>query len=535
MLSYFVIAPILTAIFLYVFSTAKAARMIAIAAQAVLAGFAAHLFYLCKEGERITNIGDFEGVLGITLRADTLTSVFIVLTAFIFFVAAVYSFNDNNDKLFWLLLFIWEGLLIGVFLSRDLFNIFVLIEVATVVVSILIMFNRDRRSMYDGMFNLMVSIVVMQFYLFGTGYIYKLTGVLDMEAAASALSTLDKSSLVLPYALIMTAIGLKCAMAPLFSWLPKAHGTPGAPAAVSALLSGLHVKSGIYLFMRFQTIFQGIDVSGFFIVIGIITGVTGFIFAISQTDIKLIPAYSTISQIGMIMVALNIDDAYSYTGGLYHVINHAFFKSALFLISGVIAQVYATRNINEIRGVLRKYPLVCTAAIIAILGITGAPLLNGSISKYFIMSGTNWQITAAIILINLGTIITFIKYSRILFRDKKRENESEESKNIENIEKNKQAAILIPCTFCFIGGIFGEQFIEFLFNINVSLDAAGYLEKAAIFAGSGAAGYFIFKYYVNKSALFKRIREIDLSFRAMCVSIGSFFAAILITTGLIAG
>ena len=232
MLSYFVIVPILSAVFLYVFSSVKAARILALAAQAVVTCFAARLFFLCKEGEIITNIGNYEGVLGISLRADTLSSVFIVLTAFIFLIAAIYSINEKSGKLFWFLLFIWEGLLIGIFLTRDMFNVFLLIEVATVVVSILIMLDRNTRSMYDGMFFLMASTVAMQFYLFGTGFVYRLTGVLDMDAAAQALGGVEQVSVILPYAFIMAAVCLKCALVPLYSWLPKAHGTPGAPSSV---------------------------------------------------------------------------------------------------------------------------------------------------------------------------------------------------------------------------------------------------------------------------------------------------------------
>ncbi|MCL2045112.1 MAG: proton-conducting membrane transporter [Oscillospiraceae bacterium] len=522
MLTYFVIVPLLTAVFLYVFSSAKIVRIIAIIAQAILASFATQLFFLCKKGDIITTIGNYESVLGITLRADTLSSVFVVLVTFAFFIAALYSLNEQQNKLFWLLLFIWEGLLIGIFLTRDLFNVFVLMEVAMVVVSILIMFNRDNRSMYDGMFFLMVNIVVMQFYLFGVGYVYKLTGVLDMEAAALVLSEIDKSSLILPFALIMTAVGLKCALVPLYSWLPKAHGTAGAPSAISALLSGVHIKSGVYLFMRIIPIFQNIDASWFFLWAGILTGIVGFIFAMSQSDIKLVLAYHTISQIGMIVASLSIGDSYSYMGGLYHAINHALFKAALFLSAGVIYEAYGTRNVYEIRGVFKRFPLVGMATAMAILGITGAPLFNGSISKYFIMSGTNRITSFALTFINLGTIVSFIKYSTMLY------GKSDFAGEAVKISINKQLSIFILGLLCFVGGILGEEFIEFLFNVQVSVDAAGYLQKVAYFVASVVVGYFIYKYFVLKSSLLKRIKEIDLGFRAICVSIGAFFAFLLI-------
>ena len=522
MLSFFATIPIIIAVILYVLPFEKTARALAGVAQAALLGFAFYVFLLCKDGDIVTRVGNYEGFLGITLRADTLTSVFLMLTAFLFLIATVYCFNENFSRVFWFFLFIWQGLLNGVFLANDLFNIFVLIEVATVVVAVLIMFKRDNRSMYDGMVYMMINIVAMQFFLFGAGYVYKLTGTLDMAAAAEVLAQLDKSSLVLPYGLIITAIGLKCALMPLFSWLPKAHGTPSAPSAVSALLSGLHVKSGVYMFIRFQVVFADVAVPGFFLVVGIITGLVGALFALSQTDMKLMLAYSTISQIGMIMIGLNVADVYSYTGGVYHIFNHALFKTALFLCAGVVTHAYGTRDITKIRGVLRRYPLVGAATIMAVLGIVGTPFFNGSISKYFISSVENWAIRGPILLINLGTIIVFIKYSTTLFGSVPDDFATEKA------DMCQQLPIIALGALCLAGGIFGEQFIEFLFNVDVDVDAAGFLEKSGLFAVSVVAGLLIFKYFVDRHPFFKKIRGFAMSFRWMCASIGGFLAVVLV-------
>lgn len=526
MLYWLVILPILTAVLLFFFPFGKVGKVIALAAQAVLFVAAFRVFLLCKNGDVITNIGDYRDILGVWLKADTLSSVFILLATLLFTVVIIYNLNESFDGLFWFLLFVWEGLLIGIFLSNDFFNIFVLVEVVTVIVSIFIMFKRDNRSMYDGMVYLMVSTVSVQFYLFGIGYIYKLTGTLDIDAAAKALALLDKSSLILPFALIMTFVSLKCALMPLFSWLPKAHGTPGAPASVSALLSGLHIKSGIYLFIRFHDAFQTINLSDFFLVAGIITGIAGFILALSQTDIKLILAYHTISQIGLIMIGLNIDNVYSYTGGVYHVINHAFFKSALFLTAGIIIQAYGTRNIYEVRGVLKRLPSVGAVMLMSIMGITGAPFFNGSISKYFIMSGSNGIVSGMILFINLGTVISFIKYSSMLF--------GKAEGGVVKIDLFKQISILILGTLCLIGGIFGQQVINFLFNTSVKVDTFGYIQKAASFAASVLLGYSVYKYYVKNSSLLKRINAIELSFKGICVSIGVYFAVILLAANFMA-
>jgi len=527
MLLWLVISPILIAVFIYILPYKKMSRLIAILAQAIFTCASFYVFLLCKKGDIVTSIGNYDG-LGIILRADTLSSVFVLLTAFIFLLTSIYSFNEDLGRLYWFLIFVWEGLLTGIFLSGDLFNIFILIEVATVVISIHIMLKRDNRSMYDGLLYLMINTVAIQFYLFGVGYIYKLTGVLDLEAAAQAIGELDKSSLVLPYALIITSVSLKCALMPLFSWLPKAHGTPGAPSSVSAILSGLHIKSGIYLFMRFQVLFQNVAIPDFFLMAGIITGIAGFILALSQSDIKLILAYHTISQIGMIMIGLCVSDSNSYTGAVYHIISHALFKSALFLCAGIIINIYGTRDINKIRGVLRRKPLVGLATIMAVLGITGAPFFNGSISKYFIMSGTNMAVSAAVIFINLGTIISFTKFLTILF------GRSDEGNADVKTGVNQQAVVLVLGSFCLAGGVLGELFIKFLFNVNVSVEAIGYFQKTALFAVSAVIGFFIYRYFVKTSTFFMRMREIELGFRGACVSIGIFFAVILVVTRIFA-
>jgi len=521
MLTYFVIIPVLLGIFLYLFSSANAGRIIAMIVQLGLVAFSYYLFTLSQIGDVVTMVGGYQGVMGVVLTADTLSAVFILLTTFMFFVASIYSFNQENGKFFWLLMFLWQSSLIGIFLTRDFFNVFVLIEVVTLVVAILIMFNRDNRSMYDGIIYLMVNVVAIKFYLFGTGYVYMITGVLDMDVAAIVLrENFPASVQILPYAFIMVTIALKCALLPLFSWLPKAHGTPGAPPAVSALLSGVHIKSGVYLFIRFQEVFDMVAATQFFMVLGIITGIGGFILAMSQTDIKLILAYHTVSQVGLIMTGLNMPDYISQTGALYHVFNHAFFKGGLFLSAGLLIKSYGTRDVYQIRGVLKRYPVLGAATIMAILGITGAPLFNGMISKYFITYGANPLMNGVLIFMSLGTIISFVKYSTMLG--------GEPAGEVVTIDRNKQFAVLILGVMCFVGGIFGGQFIYFLFGVSTDLSLRGYFEKVGIFALSLIAGYLIYKHYVSKSKLMKKVKAIDLNFKSICVSIGGVFAIILL-------
>ena len=220
------------------------------------------------------------------------------------------------------------------------------------------MFNKDSLSIYVVIVYLLTILVSMTFFLLGIGYLYKIFGHLDFETIKSLMPEIkNPRTLILPYTLLITSIGLKSAIMPLFSWLPRAHGTPSAPSIVSAILSGLYVKGGIYLLIRFQDTFSyHLDTSKAFLVMGFLTAVIGFIFALSQTDIKLILAYHTVSQIGLIIFGLSMGSEYSYYGAIYHIINHAIFKSTLFLTAGIIIEQYQTRDIRQIRGVFKRMP-----------------------------------------------------------------------------------------------------------------------------------------------------------------------------------
>jgi len=528
MLTYFVVVPILIAVFLYLFHF-KTTRVIAIVVQLAIFVASGYLFLMTQGGDYfITNVGNHDSVLGIMLRADNLSSVFILLSAFVFLIAAIYSFHEYKSRLFWFLLFLWEGLLIGVFLTRDFFNVFVLMEGANVVVAVLIMYHRDKRSMYDGVIYLMVNIVVMQFYLFGLGYLYMLTGALDMDAVGERIGALDRATLFLPYALIMTFVGLKCALVPLFHWLPKAHGTPGAPSAISAVLSGLHIKSGVYMFLRFQDVFSEVAASHFFLAIGIASAIVGVVMALAQTDIKLILAYSTIAQVGLIITGLNIPDSYTHIGSLYYIINHTLFKSALFLSAGMIIKISGTRDITKIRGVLRHNPVIGIATVMACLGIIGTPFFGGSVSKYFMMANVGLPLTIVMIIINLGTILVFIRFSQILF------GTFAPHGKVERPDRGQLATTFVLGVSCLALGVLGEQVIEFLFGVRASVDFASYVEKMAIFAVSLVAGYFITKMSAKTTAPLRALMQrTDLGFRGICVSIGAFFAMVLLAARLL--
>ncbi len=524
-LHWLILLPLIMGV-LSLFIPAKFSNPLILIFQLTLMLLISRIFLAVRQsGDLIEHIGGWPPTVGISLRADTLASAMVLLTCFLFLMMLIFvSKKTYADSHFYFLFLTLQALMIGIFLSNDLFNIFVLIEAATLVVTLLILYKKENLAIYDGIVYFLINTVAMAFFLLGLGILYKKIGVVDFFAIESQLSKVqDGQSLILPYAFLITAVSLKAALMPLFSWLPKAHGTPSAPSVVSAILSGLYVKMGIYLFLRLQTAFSPlIDTSELFLIIGFITAIIGFLLALAQTDIKLILAYSTISQIGLIMIGVNMGSPQAYWGGLYHIINHAIFKSTLFLTAGMIISAYKTRDIAQIKGVLRQMPVVGLATIISILGITGAPLFNGSISKYLISSGTveAW-IEYGLMVINLGTIILFIKYGRMLFGDTQK-------KAIGLSKTRENTVVLLLSLVSFAGGIFASTFVQLLFNIDVSVNLLSYGVKALLFVGSLLVGMVIYYALIKKKNYFTIVNAFELGFNEACLSITLFFAFIFI-------
>lgn len=515
-----ILLPIVLGILTYLLPKGfgKAAALVGAVVHAAIAFY---LFSISKVESALVPLGGWAAPVGISLYIDRLSGALCALVSALTILLLVYNLHRHyTDRLFLMLLLMIEGLLYGIFLLDDMFSIFVLVEVSTMVVSLLIMYKRDSRSIYDGMIYLLINTFSMTFYLFGLAVLYKAAGTFSIARLATIIPQLDKSTLILPYSLIITSVCLKAALMPLFSWLPKAHGTPSAPSVVSALLSGLYVKTGIYLYIRLSGAFATMDTSGFFMAMGVITAIVGFVLAVCQSDIKLLLSYSTVSQLGLIMLAINMDGEYAYYGGVYHILNHAVFKTTLFLCAGVIIEEYKERDISKIKGVFRRMPVVSASAIAAILGITGAPLFNGSVSKYLIAHGAHRTITEGLLtLINLGTLLTFVKLSSIFFG-----GEHKKAK----VPLNRTLILAVFSIICFIGGIFGAPIMNAIFDTSLDINTGEYLIKAVIFMLSLTAAVLIYRYVLPRlRRLTDKAADFDLGFNGIAISLVLFFAVLL--------
>ncbi|GAB6106421.1 complex I subunit 5 family protein [Fusibacter bizertensis] len=457
---------------------------------------------------------------GMMLRLDGIAKIFLLLNNFLFFSLTLFSSKKKYmDRLFTFLFLSLQGLINGLFLSTDIFNVYILIEVATVTVSILIMYKKDKQSMYDGMLYLTVNMIAMTFFLFGIGILYKTVGVLDFDGIKERIAQLENTkSLNLSFAFMFTGVSLKAAVLPLFSWLPKAHGTASAPSIVSAILSGIFVKIGIYLLLRIQFIYSSaIDINDLLLAIGYLTAIAGFIFAIAQTDIKLILAYHTISQVGLILIGFG-GNAINQMGGLYHIMGHGVFKALFFIIAGVLIYRFETRKIGDMRGLWWISKPLSIFLLVAILSITGAPFFSGGFSKYFIAYGRyNWTERFLLQLINWGTMVSFIKFMLLIFRKPDR------VVNFFKIRKTEWSAITILALTCLLLGTGGTFVNTQLLNQELMLSFWAQLSKIPSYLLNYAICFFIYFTFIKNSTTLKKLRKVELSFNSINIAIVSFF------------
>ncbi len=363
-------------------------------------------------------VGPWSKTIGVGLRNDSLSLSFLWLTLIFWWVllAYIWSYRKEDYKFLFFFLFL-EGTFMGLLQSNDLFNFFIFIDITTILSTILIIYEKDGFAIKSGVYYLLFNSVGMLFYQLGFIFLYSSMGTLNMSLLAERLALVPHSPLIrFSFLFFMVAVGVKSAVFPVYNWLPKAHSA--APSAISALLSGLLVKSGLYAFLRIRTLFAFDFMNEFFFFLGLFSALSGVAFALSQKDLKQILAYHTVSQIGLIVMGLSQPNTLLYLGGIAHLMNHALFKALLFLCAGIIIHHYQKRRVTEIRGVFHTMPFISVAMIIAMISITGGFLTNGYISKSLLTYGlaekSGW-IRLLYQIINLGTMTSFIKIAQIFF------------------------------------------------------------------------------------------------------------------------
>ena len=327
---------------------------------------------------------------GLSLKIDMFRYIFIWLTSLIWFLITIYSVqyldsykNRNRYYLFFMLTY-WSTL--GIFISENFLNLFTFFEIMSLTSYPLIIHDEDEYSHEAGKTYIIMAITGGLVLLMGLFLLFDYTQTLEISSLKNSLASLGNIKYVI-VSLIIFGFGIKAGMFPLHIWLPKAH--PAAPAPASAVLSGVLLKTGIFGIMITSQIITPEDknISLVILVLGFITMFIGGFLAMFQRNIKRILAYSSMSQMGYILVGIGLigileEHKYmAFYGTTYHIINHMLFKVLLFMIAGVMYMYLHELSINHIGGLGKNKKVLKILFFIAICGITAMPGFNGFISK----------------------------------------------------------------------------------------------------------------------------------------------------------
>jgi len=331
--------------------------------------------------------------IGLKLKLDVFRYIFVWLTSLIWFLVTIYStqylesYKNRNRYYLFFMLTLWSTL--GIFISENFLNLFTFFEIMSLTSYPLIIHDEDKYSHEAGETYIIMAVAGGLVLLMGIFLLYDYTQTLDIEKLGTAINGIGNIKYVIA-ALIIGGFGVKAGMVPLHIWLPKAH--PAAPAPASAILSGILLKTGIFgILITSQIIMQSdMKISITILILGFITMFLGGFLAIFQRNIKRILAYSSMSQMGYILVAIGLmgilkgHKTLALYGALYHIISHVLFKVLLFMAAGAIYMVLHELSINSIGGFGINKKLLKVMFFIGMCGIIAMPGFNGFISKNLI-------------------------------------------------------------------------------------------------------------------------------------------------------
>lgn len=376
--------------------------------------------------------------IAIYLVIDGFSKLLLLIISLIGFLSALYALSYTRqytaEPKFYILFSLLIAGMNGLVISGDIFNIFVFLEISSIAAYALVAFGIEREQLEASFKYQVLGGVASLIILLSIGFIYWQTGTLnmaDISAQVAGTGVFFKFVAVL----LITGFGLKAAIFPFHSWLPDAHSS--APSPISAMLSGVVIKAiGIYVILRlfFNMFAVNYEISMTITVLGALSMIIGSLLAIGQWDIKRMLAYSSISQIGYVILGVGIGmlvlvrggdikiAALAITGGLFHLINHAVFKGLLFLGAGAVEYRTGTRDMRKLGGLNEVMPVTASSSLIASLSISGVPPFNGFFSKLIIIiaavQAKYYFLALLAVIVSIITIGYFMKLQKYTFFNK---------------------------------------------------------------------------------------------------------------------
>ncbi|MCX7785790.1 MAG: proton-conducting transporter membrane subunit [candidate division WOR-3 bacterium] len=370
-------------------------------------------------------MGSWRPPIGITLVLDGLSCFILLIINFIALMAVLFSI-DYMEKFtakykFYALLMLLIGGMNGIAMTGDLFNFYVFLEISAIASYVLVSFGVDSMELEAAFKYMVLASIGSIFILLSIALLYARTGTLNMADISQTLANNPNAPfLILISVLFIIGFGLKAALVPFHAWLPDAH--PSAPAPISAMLSGVVIKVlGAYGLVRifYNVLGMSHSVSLIILILSGLSMLIGVILQLGQTDIKRLLAYCSISQIGYVLLGLGLGTPLGILGGLFHLLNHAVFKSLLFFNSGAVEYETHTRDITKMGGISQKMPITSLSWFIGSFSASGVPPFNGFWSKLILIiaavQAQHYVLAGIAGIAAILTLTSFVKVQRQAF------------------------------------------------------------------------------------------------------------------------
>ena len=375
-------------------------------------------------GKVTYHLGGWKPPWGIEYSIDHLNGFVITVIAFIAFVVAFYAeksveheIEERKIPAFYSIYMLLITGLMGIVITGDIFNLYVFLEISSLAGYALVALGKHRNALVASFNYLIFGTIAGTFILIGIGYIYMQTGTLNIADLRERLPEFYDSTVILAaFAFFTVGLCLKVALFPLHFWLPKVYNY--SPSVVSSIMAAVGTKVGLYVMLRVMfTVFkvefsvENVPIAKILIIISSIAIVVGSILAIAQTKIKLMLAYSSIGQVGYIVLGATLTNQIAMTGSIIHILNHALMKGSLFLIVGCLVYKAGIERIDDLEGMGKRMPSTMGAFTVSGLSMIGVPLTVGFVSKWHIAIGAldagMWYFVPVLIISSLLTAVYF--------------------------------------------------------------------------------------------------------------------------------
>lgn len=398
---------------------------VAVASALAQLGLAAYLLHLSQsQGIQSTAVGNWPAPFGIVLVLDTFAALMVFTAALVGLAVTLYSLRgiDSGRKALGYFAFL-QIMLFGVqgaFLTGDVFNLYVWLEVMLLSSFVLMTLGGERAQLLGGFKYFALNFLSSLFYLIASGLLYGLAGSLNMADLHLRLAEVEPERVSQVAGFFLLALSIKAALFPLFFWLPASYHTP--PLPVAAFFAALPTKVAVYaLFRLFTLLFPQEPELWHRLLLWIagLTMVTGVLGALAQVEVRRLLSFHIISQIGYMIMGLGLFTPLGVAGGIFYIVHHIFVKAALFLVAGLAQRLLGSFFLAELGGLYRHRPFLALLFLIPALSLAGFPPFSGFFAKLFLVMGGleigEYTIVAVALLVGLFTLMSMMKIWREAF------------------------------------------------------------------------------------------------------------------------